>query len=144
MYFGNSLLVWRKEKRQTWAPQTPCAMRLLISRGKTVHCTVLRSPRSSSLAHRSGDYICNAAYKKCKAHSIRCGLPLFEIRQLPILPSGGPLSTFGDVELNGVFCRFPSSGTFGRASRLALARNGRWILYAIVTGMAPLVGLGAI
>ena len=49
---------------------------------------------------------------------------LIEIRQLPILPSGGPLSTFGNAELN--FC----------------VRNGnRWILCFIITGMAPLVGL---
>ena len=50
----------------------------------------------------------------------------FEIRQFPILPSGVPLSTFGVNELN--FC----------------VRNGnRWILVAIITGMAPLVGLEA-
>ena len=49
---------------------------------------------------------------------------LIEIRQFPILPSGVPLSTFGVNELN--FC----------------VRNGnRWILVAIITGMAPLVGL---
>ena len=51
---------------------------------------------------------------------------IFEIRQFPILPSGVPLSTFGVNELN--FC----------------VRNGnRWILVAIITGMAPLVGLEA-
>ena len=49
---------------------------------------------------------------------------LIEIRQRPILPSGVPLSTFGASKLN--FC----------------VRNGnRWILTAIITGMAPLVGL---
>ena len=52
------------------------------------------------------------------------GTFIFEIRQLPILPVGGPTSTFSNVELN--FC----------------VRNGnRWILYFIITGMAPLVGL---
>ena len=51
-------------------------------------------------------------------------LRFFEIRQLAILPSLGWLSTFAVDELN--FC----------------VRNGnRWILVAIVTGMAPLVGL---
>ena len=49
---------------------------------------------------------------------------LFEIRQRPILPVGLPTSTFGASKLN--FC----------------VRNGnRWILTAIITGMAPLVGL---
>ena len=49
---------------------------------------------------------------------------LIEIRQLPILPDLGWSSTFGVDELN--FC----------------VRNGnRWILVAIITGMAPLVGL---
>ena len=52
---------------------------------------------------------------------------LFEIRQRPILPVGLPTSTFGASKLN--FC----------------VRNGnRWILTAIITGMAPLVGLEAI
>ena len=50
----------------------------------------------------------------------------FEIRQRPILPVGVPTSTFGASELN--FC----------------VRNGnRWVLTAIITGMAPLVGLEA-
>ena len=49
---------------------------------------------------------------------------LIEIRQRPILAVGVPTTTFGAIELN--FC----------------VRNGnRWILYAIITGMAPLVGL---
>ena len=47
-----------------------------------------------------------------------------EIRQLPILPSRVQLSTFGVAELN--FC---------------VRNENRWILCAIVTGMAPLVGL---
>ena len=47
-----------------------------------------------------------------------------EIRQLAILPDLGWSSTFAVDELN--FC----------------VRNGnRWILVAIITGMAPLVGL---
>ena len=49
---------------------------------------------------------------------------LIEIRQFPILPIRVQISTFGVIELN--FC----------------VRNGnRWVLYAIITGMAPLVGL---
>ena len=49
---------------------------------------------------------------------------LIEIRQLAILPDLGWSSTFAVDELN--FC----------------VRNGnRWILVAIITGMAPLVGL---
>ena len=51
---------------------------------------------------------------------------LIEIRQLAILPDLGWSSTFAVDELN--FC----------------VRNGnRWILVAIITGMAPLVGLEA-
>ena len=49
-----------------------------------------------------------------------------EIRQLAILPDLGWSSTFAVDELN--FC----------------VRNGnRWVLVAIITGMAPLVGLEA-
>ena len=51
-------------------------------------------------------------------------LLFFEIRQLHILPVGVPTSTFCNVELN--FC---------------VRYGNRWILYFIVTGMAPLVGL---
>ena len=51
---------------------------------------------------------------------------LIEIRQLAILPDLGWSSAFAVDELN--FC----------------VRNGnRWILVAIITGMAPLVGLEA-
>ena len=51
---------------------------------------------------------------------------MIEIRQLAILPDLGWSSTFAVDELN--FC----------------VRNGnRWILVAIITGMAPLVGLEA-
>ena len=60
-------------------------------------------------------------------HTPYVPLLFFEIRQFPILPVGVPTSTFGVNELN--FC----------------VRNGnRWILYFIITGMAPLVGLEAI
>ena len=51
---------------------------------------------------------------------------LIEIRQRPILAVGVPTTTFGASKLN--FC----------------VRNGnRWVLTAIITGMAPLVGLEA-
>ncbi len=67
-----------------------------------------------STGHRPQD---KYTYTKKRTTTIMW-LFFFEIRQLPILPSGVPLSTFGNVELN--FC----------------VRNGnRWILYFIITGM---------
>ena len=62
--------------------------------------------------------------QKERNHNICCDCVFFEIRQLAILPDLGWSSTFAVDELN--FC----------------VRNGnRWILVAIITGMAPLVGL---
>ena len=47
------------------------------------------------------------------------------------------------TSLTSVFCRFPQAEHLRQSSAL-LARNGnRWILVAIITGMAPLVGLEA-
>ena len=58
---------------------------------------------------------------KEKSNLINIRLLIAEIRQLPILPCSVPQSTFGVNELN--FC----------------VRNGyRWVLVAIVTGMAIL------
>ena len=37
---------------------------------------------------------------KFKAHSMRCGLSPFEIRQLSMLPIGDPTSTFDVLELD--------------------------------------------
>ena len=66
----------------------------------------------------------NGENKEKHPFSVENGCFLIEIRQLPILPYSVPYSTFGNAELN--FC----------------VRNGnRWILVAIITGMAPLVGL---
>ena len=65
-------------------------------------------------------------YKKNDRFSLEKRSFLIEIRQLAILPDLGWSSTFAVDELN--FC----------------VRNGnRWILVAIITGMAPLVGLEA-
>ena len=67
-----------------------------------------------------------ASYKKRRNRNLWLRLRFFEIRQLAILPDLGWSSTFAVDELN--FC----------------VRNGnRWILVAIITGMAPLVGLEA-
>ena len=65
-----------------------------------------------------------ASCKKRTQPQLGCDCAFFEIRQLAILPDLGWSSTFAVDELN--FC----------------VRNGnRWILVAIITGMAPLVGL---
>ena len=67
-----------------------------------------------------------ASCKKRTQPQLGCDCAFFEIRQLAILPDLGWSSTFAVDELN--FC----------------VRNGnRWILVAIITGMAPLVGLEA-
>ena len=67
-----------------------------------------------------------ASCKKRTQPQLSLRLRFFEIRQLAILPDLGWSSTFAVDELN--FC----------------VRNGnRWILVAIITGMAPLVGLEA-
>ena len=65
-----------------------------------------------------------ASCKKRRNRNLWLRLRFFEIRQLAILADLGGSTTFAVDELN--FC----------------VRNGnRWDLVAIITGMAPLVGL---
>ena len=79
--------------------------------------------RRKSINERSGN---QSKTKKNDRFSSEKRSFLIEIRQLAILPDLGWSSTFAVDELN--FC----------------VRNGnRWILVAIITGMAPLVGLEA-
>ena len=79
--------------------------------------------RRKGINERSGN---QSKQKKNARFRLKTGV-FNEIRQLAILPDLGWSSTFAVDELN--FC----------------VRNGnRWILVAIITGMAPLVGLEAI
>ena len=78
--------------------------------------------RRKGINERSGN---QSKQKKNARFRLKTGV-FNEIRQLAILPDLGWSSTFAVDELN--FC----------------VRNGnRWILVAIITGMAPLVGLEA-
>ena len=82
--------------------------------------------------------------QKERNHNICCDCVFFEIRQLAILPDLGWSSTFAVDELN--FCVLPlsASGTPSAEQRSARAEWEQVYPKAIITGMAPLVGLEAI